>query len=180
MFFSAQDVDFSSSLDFSDTIHIKSSRKVYDVNYTNKSLDTLVNEEYHENDFIFIDRNVYNLSPTTFTNDNNNRKNINFFIFDASEDTKTMDSVLNITDLLYSLNFTKQNKIIIIGGGITQDVGGFAAGLYKRGINWIYIPTTILSMTDSCIGSKVSVNRISKNILSLFVAPNKIIISDFF
>jgi 3-dehydroquinate synthase len=181
MIFSAQDVDFSSSLDFSDTIHIKSSRKVYDVNYTNKSLDILVNEEYQENDFIFIDRNVYNLSPTTFTNYNNNNRNImNFYIFDASEDTKTMDSVLNITDLLYSLNFTKQNKIIIIGGGITQDVGGFAAGLYKRGINWIYIPTTILSMTDSCIGSKVSVNRISKNILSLFVAPNKIIISDFF
>ena len=79
MIFSAQDVDFSSSLDFSDTIHIKSSRKVYDVNYTNKSLDTLVNEEYHENDFIFIDRNVYNLSPTTFTNDNNNRKNIKYY-----------------------------------------------------------------------------------------------------
>jgi len=177
MIFSAQDVEFSSELDFSDTIHIKSSRKVYDVNYTNKSLDVLVNEEYQANDFIFIDRNVYNLSPTTFTNDNNI---INFFIFDASEDTKTMDSVLNITDLLYSLNFTKQNKIIVIGGGITQDVGGFAAGLYKRGINWIYIPTTILSMTDSCIGSKVSVNRISKNILSLFVAPNKIIISDYF
>ena len=174
MFFSAQDVEFSTELDFSDNIHIKSSRKVYDVDYTNKSLDTLVNEVYQENDIIFIDRNVYNLSPTTFINI------INVYIFDASEETKTMDSVLSITDLLYTINFTRQNKLIVIGGGITQDVGGFAAGLYKRGINWVYIPTTILSMTDSCIGSKVSVNRISKNILSIFNAPNKIIISDYF
>lgn len=174
MFFTAQDVEFSTELDFSNSIQIKSSRKVYDVDYTNKSLHNLVNEVYQENDMIFIDRNVYNLSPTTFTNI------INAFIFDASEETKTMDSVLSITDLLYTMNFTKQNKFIVIGGGITQDVGGFAAGLYKRGINWIYIPTTILSMTDSCIGSKVSVNRISKNILSIFNAPNKIIISDYF
>ena len=78
MFFTAQDVEFSTELDFSDTIQIKSSRKVYDVNYTNKSLDILVNEVYQENDMIFIDRNVYNLSPTTFTNI------INAFIFDAS------------------------------------------------------------------------------------------------
>ena len=178
MFFTAQDVEFSSDLDLSDAIQIKSSRKVYDVDYTNKSLDIIVNEVYQENDLIFIDRNVYNLSPTTFTGRTNNI--INVFIFDATEETKTMDSVLGITDLLYTMNFTKQNKLIIIGGGITQDVGGFAAGLYKRGINWVYIPTTILSMTDSCIGSKVSVNRISKNILSIFNAPNKIIISDYF
>jgi len=88
--------------------------------------------------------------------------------------------VLELTDKLYSLNFTKNNKLIVIGGGITQDVGGFAAAIFKRGIDWIYIPTTILSMTDSCIGSKVNINRISKNILGMFFAPNKIFISDYF
>ena len=174
MNFSVQDVIFSNELDFSDTIKIQSSRKIYDVVYSNKTLDTLVNEIYKENDLIFIDRNVYNLSQSTFIC----IKNI--YIFDASEDTKNIDSVLQITDLLYSINFTKQNKMIVIGGGITQEVGGFAAGIYKRGINWVFIPTTILSMTDSWIGSKVSVNRISKNILSLFIAPNNIFISDFF
>lgn len=176
MNFSVQDINFSNDLDFSDLIKIQSSRKIYDVVYSNKTLDTLINEIYKENDLIFIDKNVYNLSPSTFTC----VKNTNIYIFNASEDTKTMDSVLKITDLLYNINFTKQNKMIVIGGGITQDVGGFAAGIYKRGINWVFIPTTILSMTDSCIGSKVSVNRISKNILSLFIAPNQIFISDFF
>lgn len=176
MNFSVQDISFSNELDFSDVIKIQSSRKIYDVGYSNKNLDILINEIYKENDLIFIDKNVYNLSPSTFIC----VKNTNIYIFNASEDTKTMDSVLKITDLLYNINFTKQNKMIVIGGGITQDVGGFAAGIYKRGINWVFIPTTILSMTDSCIGSKVSVNRISKNILSLFNAPNQIFISDFF
>ena len=82
MFFSAQDIIFSTELDFSDTLHIKSSRKIYDVDYTNKSLDTIVNEVYEVNDLIFIDRNVYNLSPTTFTGRSNDSKQniINVFI----------------------------------------------------------------------------------------------------
>jgi 3-dehydroquinate synthase len=174
MNFSVDNIFFNGEIDLSDKITIKSSKKTYDVLYSNQTLDTLINENYIMNDFIFIDKNVYNLSPQTFINIKNK------YIFEAIETSKTMDSVLQLTDLLYNNNFTKLNKLIVIGGGITQDVGGFAAAIYKRGINWIYIPTTILSMTDSCIGSKVSINRASKNILGLFVAPDKIFISDYF
>ena len=168
---------FENELDFSDKITIKSFNKNYDVLYSNKNLEILMNEIYEENDFIFIDRNVFNLSPEIFDNAN---ILYNFLIFDANEDNKSIDTVLKLIDVLYNKKFTKKNKLIIIGGGITQDVGGFAAAIYKRGINWVYIPTTILSMTDSCIGSKVNVNRNSKNMLGLFCAPNKIYISDYF
>jgi 3-dehydroquinate synthase len=89
-----------------------------------------------------------------------------------------MESVLNIIDIMK--NFTKKNKLIVIGGGITQDVGGFVAGIYKRGIQWLLIPTTLLAMTDSCIGGKVGVNRVSRNMLGMFSAPNKVIISNTF
>lgn len=174
MEFEIDNYNFSNNIDLSDSIKIKSLSKTYDVFYSQKDLDTLVNELYECNDFIFIDRNVYNLSPDTF----DNSKNI--LIFDAIENNKVIESVLQLTDQLYNINFTKKNKLIIIGGGITQDVGGFAAAIYKRGISWIFIPTTILSMTDSCIGSKVSINSISKNILGMFVAPDKIFISDYF
>ena len=153
MDFFVDDIQFNAEVDLSDTITIQSSRKSYDVLYNSKTLDTLVTEIYLENDFIFIDRNVYNLSPTTFINIPEIGTNI--FIFDAREDTKNIESVLQITDILYNINFTKKNKLIVIGGGITQDVGGFAAAIYKRGIDWVFIPTTVLSMTDSCIGSKV-------------------------
>ena len=178
MDFFVDDIHFNAEIDLSDTISIQSSRKTYDVLYSSKTLDTLINEIYVVNDFIFIDRNVYNLNPTTFNNIPEMGTNI--FIFDAREDTKNIESVLQITDILYNINFTKKNKLIVIGGGITQDVGGFASAIYKRGIDWVYIPTTVLSMTDSCIGSKVSINRSSKNILGMFIAPNKIYISDYF
>ena len=165
---------FSGKIDLSDKIQIKSALKNYEVNYSSKDLDSLVKETYELNDFIFIDGNVYNLNPSSF----DNLKNI--LIFNATESNKVIESVLKLTDALYNIKFTKQNKLIVIGGGITQDVGGFAAAIYKRGINWIYIPTTVLSMTDSCIGSKVTINRCSKNILGMFVAPDAIYISDYF
>ena len=165
---------FSTELDFSDRIIIKSSNKNYNVFYRNNNLNELITEIYKENDFLFIDRNVYNLSTHTFDKINN------IYIFDAIEHNKTMESVLHLTDMLYTQIFTKKNKLIVVGGGITQDVGGFAAAIYKRGINWTYIPTTILAMTDSCIGSKVSINRNSKNMLGVYVAPNNIYISDYF
>lgn len=166
---------FTSNLDFSDKLLIKSSTKNYFVNYSNKTLDELVKELYNKNDFIFIDRNVYNLSPKTFVDLLENT-----YIYDAIEENKDMENVLKLVDTLLEKKFTRANKILVIGGGITQEVGGFASAIYKRGLNWTLIPTTILSMTDSCIGSKVSINRKSKNMLGIFVAPNEIHISDYF
>jgi 3-dehydroquinate synthase len=174
MEFKIDNIQFNAEINLSNKIEIQSAFKTYDVFYSNEDLDKLIKNTYENNDFIFIDRNIYNLSPQTFNELNN------VLIFDAVEKNKVIESVLILTDNLYKINFTKKNKLIVIGGGITQDVGGFAAAIYKRGIKWIFIPTTVLSMTDSCIGSKVSINRCSKNILGMFVAPDKIYISDYF
>ena len=176
MNFQIDDYKFSGEIDFSNNIQIKSSAKIYDVFYSTTKLETFIKEIYKSNDFIFIDKNVYDLNPSAFKFINS----IYILIFNATENNKVIESVLELTDNLYNIKFTKQNKLIVIGGGITQDVGGFGAAIYKRGIDWIYIPTTILSMTDSCIGSKVNINRVSKNILGMFNAPNTIYISDYF
>lgn len=176
MEFQVDDYKFTGEIDLSDNIKIKSSTKIYDVFYNNQNLINLITEIYQLNDFIFIDKNVYNLEPSVFKSIDNKY----ILIFNALETNKSIENVLELTDKLYNINFTKKNTLIVIGGGITQDVGGFAAAIYKRGINWIYIPTTVLSMTDSCIGSKVNVNRGSKNILGVFCAPNSIYISSYF
>jgi len=176
MNFKVNSTSFSGVIDSNDKVHIKSYNKIYNVVYNQNNLSKIIDEEYETNDFIVIDRNVYNL-------DNNCLQNIDtnfFFIFDAIESNKTIESVLRIVDLLFEVKFNKKNKLLIIGGGITQDVGGFVSAIYKRGIKWTLVPTTILSMTDSCIGGKVGVNRVSKNMLGLFCAPNKVIISDSF
>jgi 3-dehydroquinate synthase len=176
MNFSVNNTVFNKNFNNSNIINVKSYNKIYDVVYDNKNLSELINITYEDNDFILIDRNVYNLDRDCI--DKKDKKN--YFIFDAIENNKTIDSVLLIIDLLFELKFNKKNKLIVIGGGITQDVGGFVSAIYKRGIKWIFIPTTLLSMTDSAIGGKVGINRNSKNILALFVSPNKIYISDYF
>jgi 3-dehydroquinate synthase len=176
MEFSVNNTFFCGDIDKNDKVTIKSYNKNYDVIYNKNTLSEIINNQYEKNDFLFIDRNVYNL-------DQNSLINIEpkyYFIFDAIEDTKSIDIVLKIVDLLFEVKFNKKNKLLVIGGGITQDVGGFVAAMYKRGLKWVLVPTTLLSMTDSCIGGKVCINRVSKNMLGLFCAPNKVILSDYF
>ena len=64
--------------------------------------------------------------------------------------------------------------VIAVGGGTLQDAVGFVCSIYNRGIKWKFIPTTLLSMADSCIGGKTSINyRNKKNILRSISSNNK-------
>lgn len=159
--------------DFGQTNTVKSFSKTYDIVYKKDTpLKKLVNELYNSGDFILVDRNVYELDKSCFTGF--------YYTIDAIEDNKNIDTVLSIVDVLYNLQFNKKNKVIVIGGGITQDIGGFVSSIYKRGIHWVFVPTTLLAMTDSCIGGKVGINRNSKNMLGLFSAPDAVYISNYF
>ena len=86
-----------------------------------------------------------------------------------------MNIILNI---LLEKNFTRNDCLISIGGGITGDVSGFAASLFKRGLKFINVPTTLLSQVDSSVGGKTGVNtRHGKNLIGSFYQPN-LVISD--
>jgi len=78
--------------------------------------------------------------------------------FNASEKNKNQKSVHKIISLLLRKNFNRNDCLISIGGGITGDVSGFAASIYKRGLKFINVPTTLLSQVDSSIGGKTGVN----------------------
>ena len=66
--------------------------------------------------------------------------------------------------------------MISVGGGITGDISGFAASLYKRGLKFINIPTTLLSQVDSSIGGKTGINtKYGKNLIGSFYQPNLVI-----
>ena len=66
--------------------------------------------------------------------------------------------VSNLIKSLKDSGATRSSLILSIGGGITQDLSTFCTSTFMRGINWIYAPTTLLGMTDSCIGGKSSIN----------------------
>ena len=75
-------------------------------------------------------------------------------------------------------NFSREDILISIGGGITGDIAGYAASLFKRGLKFINIPTTLLAQVDSSIGGKTGVNtKQGKNLIGSFYQP-KLVISD--
>lgn len=96
----------------------------------------------------------------------------------ASEDEKTLEGVGRFLDFLQEHNATKQANVVAIGGGIVQDIATFASHLYYRGVAWTYVPTTLLSMCDSCIGAKcgINLNRF-KNQLGVFQSPSRVLIA---
>ena len=98
--------------------------------------------------------------------------------FNASEKNKNINSVNNILEILLNKNFSREDSLISVGGGITGDISGFAASLFKRGLKFINIPTTLLSQVDSSIGGKTGVNtKYGKNLIGSFYQPH-LVISD--
>jgi 3-dehydroquinate synthase/shikimate kinase/3-dehydroquinate synthase len=106
------------------------------------------------------------------------KKNTYIHFFQASEVNKNMNSVNQILNILLNKNFSREDCLISVGGGITGDVSGFAASLFKRGLKFVNIPTTLLSQVDSSIGGKTGVNtKYGKNLIGSFYQPN-LVISD--
>ena len=107
-----------------------------------------------------------------------NKKNIYVHLFKANEINKNFSSVSKILEILLNKNFSREDCVISIGGGITGDVSGFAASLFKRGLKFVNIPTTLLSQVDSSIGGKTGVNtKYGKNLIGSFYQPD-LVISD--
>ena len=98
--------------------------------------------------------------------------------FKANEKTKSLKSVNFLLKKLFLKNFNRSDLVIGIGGGITGDLVGFTASIFKRGINYISLPTTLLSQVDAAVGGKTGVNSsFGKNMIGSFSQP-KLVISD--
>ncbi|MBD1150037.1 3-dehydroquinate synthase [Pelagibacterales bacterium SAG-MED29] len=98
--------------------------------------------------------------------------------FKANEKTKSLKSATFLLNKLLSKNFNRSDLIISVGGGITGDLTGFVASIFKRGINFISIPTTLLAQVDAAVGGKTGVNSsYGKNLIGSFSQP-QLVISD--
>ncbi len=100
---------------------------------------------------------------------------------EATEEEKTLTGIHRILNYLQSRNCTRQSVLLAIGGGIIQDLTTFSSHVYYRGIRWMFVPTTLLSMADSCIGAKCGINfNQFKNQLGVFHSPSAVFISTKF
>lgn len=126
-----------------------------------------------ENTQFVIDRNVWNLYETCFEH----LEQEHLVLVDATEENKVIDTALDICEKITEISAKRNTTLISIGGGIIQDITGFVANVTYRGINWIFVPTTLLAACDSCIGGKTSLNyKKYKNLLGTFYPPDEIYI----
>lgn len=156
---------------------IKAAIRTYDVHFE-ETLDFLNNLIRVENAFFVIDKNIWVLYKAKLES----IPEQNLYVLDATEEKKVIETALDICERIVSMNAKRNVHLISIGGGITQDLTGFAANVLYRGIAWTFVPTTLLAACDSCIGGKTSLNYKSfKNLLGTFYPPNDIYICpDFF
>ncbi len=126
---------------------------------------------------LIIDKNIPTRFKKIFEKKLKNYK-ILFLVFNANEKNKSTKTVNYFLKVLLSKNFNRSDLIIGVGGGITGDIAGFVSSIFKRGINFINIPTTLLAQVDSAIGGKTGVNSsYGKNLIGSFYQP-KLVISD--
>lgn len=99
-------------------------------------------------------------------------KQVSIFTIPAGEANKTLDTVKSIYEFLINEKFGRKDMLIALGGGVVGDITGYAAATYLRGIDFIQIPTTLLSQNDSSIGGKTGVDFDGyKNMVGAFKMP---------
>ena len=126
---------------------------------------------------LVIDKNIPKILIKETIKSLSKKKTIVHF-FNANEINKNQLNVNKIVEILLKNNFHRNDCLISMGGGITGDVSGFAASVFKRGINFINIPTTLLAQVDSSIGGKTGINtKYGKNLIGSFYQP-QLVLSD--
>ena len=151
-------------------ININSKLYNYSVefNLNSKRLLKKINDE----SYVLIDKNLLKYSKINNLDKLYSNKIIKII---PKENAKEFHEIGRVIDKLLKLGIKKKSKLYVIGGGILQDIGGFISSILFRGIQWEYIPTTLLSQGDSCIGSKTSINfKQFKNQIGTFRPPLKI------
>lgn len=122
---------------------------------------------------VVVDKNIYELYKDYFCQMDEEK----LFLVEAVEENKVIETALAICEKMTEIPAKRNAVLISIGGGIIQDITGFAANILYRGIKWIFVPTTLLAQCDSCIGGKTSLNyHRYKNLLGTFYPPDEIYI----
>ncbi len=103
------------------------------------------------------------------------------YIVEPSEFTKSLDGIERLCRWLVDQESSKSSVVIAVGGGCIQDLVSFTTSIFLRGIDWVFLPTTLLSQSDSCIGAKSGINLLPyKNQLGAFWSPRRVIVANEF
>ena len=151
--------------------------KEYKIILSDESLETLQEDIFESSQgqkkLFVVSEKVFKLYKKIFRLTKENT-----FILPDGEKEKNIKNYLAIIQKAGSMNLTRDDVIIALGGGVTGDIAGFAASTYMRGIDYIQIPTTLLSMVDSSVGGKTAIDlKEAKNLIGTFYQPKAVFIN---
>ena len=163
-------------------LKVKTNKNNYSIiigkNLCSKIYKIILNERMYSQKFLLVydskvPAQMIKSIISRFNKDKIKKKKIVF-----NEKSKNLKTVSSIVKILEKNNFSRNDSLISVGGGICGDVCGFASSIFKRGLNFINVPTTLLSQVDSAIGGKTGINSLSgKNMIGSFYQPS-LVISD--
>lgn len=140
-------------------------------------LTYLVSERNYSSVFILVDDNTLDCCYPRFIQLFATDKPIEVIQIDAGEVHKNIETCMGVWNVMTELGADRKSLLITLGGGVITDLGGFVASTFKRGIDFVNIPTTLLSMVDASVGGKTGVDLgVLKNQIGVFANPELIII----
>ena len=145
-----------------------------------EALATAIAECEHDRTFILVDETTERCCLPIVSGMDCVR-GAQIIVIGATDSHKTLESLSHVWEALGEGGATRHSLLINIGGGMVTDLGGFAASTFKRGINYINIPTTLLSMVDASVGGKTGINfRGLKNEIGMFSNASTVILDTTF
>ena len=123
-----------------------------------EELNALLLKKDYSSIFILVDENTLELCYPSFIPLLETDKRIEIIEIESGEINKNLDTCGGVWNALTELSADRNSLLITLGGGVITDLGGFVASTFKRGIDFVNIPTTLLSMVDASVGGKTGVD----------------------
>ncbi|WP_288955696.1 3-dehydroquinate synthase [uncultured Polaribacter sp.] len=154
----------------------------YPVHFQEKgytALSNLVTTKNYSTIFILVDENTFEHCYPKFIPNFDTDKPIEVIEIESGEINKNLETCTGVWNAITELGGDRKSLLITLGGGVITDLGGFVASCFKRGIDFVNIPTTLLSMVDASVGGKTGVDLgVLKNQIGLFANPEMVIVDN--
>jgi 3-dehydroquinate synthase len=142
-----------------------------------RELSKLISVNNYSTLFILVDENTFELCYPKFIPNLETDKKIEVIEIESGEIKKNLETCIGVWNAITELGGDRKSLIITLGGGVITDLGGFVASCFKRGIDFVNIPTTLLSMVDASVGGKTGIDLgVLKNQIGLFANPEMVIV----
>ena len=154
--------------------------KGYTVEFTDKQyiiLNNFITSKDYSSVFILVDENTEQNCLPIFLDNFSIEMPLEIISMEAGEENKHIHTCSGVWKALSELGADRKSLIINLGGGVVTDLGGFVASTFKRGIDFINIPTTLLSMVDASVGGKTGVDLGAlKNQVGVIINPQMVLV----